>query len=76
MTDSILDRGCYCHLGMPPCTYCTDTYECETCGRRCITDEQEVDSAVQQMVCDDCYVGESVDDHEHIMAAVRAASGG
>lgn len=76
MDNDILDTGCSCFLGHAPCVFCTETYECEKCGTRVITDEQEKDSAVQQMICDDCYVPETAEEHERVMAAVRAAAGG
>lgn len=25
-------EGCTCHLGNPPCSWCTDSYRCEACG--------------------------------------------
>lgn len=74
--DDILDRSCTCFLGCAPCSFCTDTYECEKCGTLVITDEQEKDSAVQQMICDECYEPETAEEHERVMAAVRAAAGG
>ena len=30
----LVDRGCTCHLGHPPCGYCTDTAVCSRCQDR------------------------------------------
>ena len=31
--------SCYCHLGNPPCSYCTDTNYCEECDEKTWDDE-------------------------------------
>ena len=29
--DAYIPESCYCHLGNPPCSWCTDTNYCELC---------------------------------------------
>jgi hypothetical protein len=31
--------GCSCHIH-PPCSYCTESYECNNCGRICHPDDK------------------------------------
>ena len=80
MSDSILNGGCTCSTGGAPCSYCTDTYECEACGVRVEIAEEE-ERAVAECICTEC-LHEREDntgyepEPEDIMAAVRAFSGG
>jgi hypothetical protein len=32
-------ESCYCHLGNPPCGFCTDSNYCEDCDVRTLDDE-------------------------------------
>ena len=34
-------KSCACHVGMPPCSYCTDHSECERCGSVTCSDNAE-----------------------------------
>lgn len=53
MDESILDQSCSCFLGHAPCSFCTDTYECESCGTRVIAADEE-EAAVNECICTDC----------------------
>ena len=50
----LLDRGCTCFLGNPPCGFCEGTFECEDCGNRVITEDQETEG-VHTCICDRCF---------------------
>lgn len=74
MTD-ILDTGCTCHLGNPPCAFCTNTFECEQCGTRVATDDQETEGW-HVLICDECCnKAERLQSSDDIMKAIRRASG-
>lgn len=53
MTD-LLDGGCSCFLGGAPCSFCTDTFECERCGERVLTEDQDVHEG-EDCICDRCH---------------------
>ncbi len=75
MTESILDHGCSCHIN-PPCAFCTSTFECEQCGTRVITDDQETEGW-HDLLCDECFEPEpKADQGEDLMNTIRRASGG
>lgn len=75
--DSILDHGCSCHLGHAPCVYCTNTYECEECGDRVITEDQ-CELGQELVTCDDCIaqLDEDRDDTGKLMVSIRQAAEG
>lgn len=54
MSDSLVDRGCSCHLGHPPCSFCVETYECEKCGTRVEYDDEDMDASLES-ICTECY---------------------
>ena len=72
---SILDRCCSCFLGNPPCSFCTDTYECEKCETRVeVADEEE--NAVAECLCTECYFeredgDQSSQDADDLMDSIR-----
>ena len=37
--DSYVPESCYCHIGNPPCSWCTDTNYCEICDINTWNDE-------------------------------------
>jgi hypothetical protein len=45
---SMQDESCRCHIN-PPCSKCTDTFECEKCGD--IVDAEEWCEGM----CNDCF---------------------
>lgn len=38
----LVEAGCTCHLGHPPCSFCTDTTLCSVCHNRCEIDDLAV----------------------------------
>lgn len=49
----LLDGGCSCHTGNPPCSYCVDTTECSVCNTRVYADD--CTEREGEMICNDCY---------------------
>lgn len=45
-------NGCQCPTGHPPCSFCTDTYECDKCGDRYDTDD--IITFKGQYLCNRC----------------------
>jgi len=47
------DGGCSCHCGNPPCSYCTDSTNCESCNVRFMILPGLEDE--ENLLCDSCY---------------------
>lgn len=52
-------EGCACHIN-PPCSYCTNTFECDNCGD--VYDTEDGYETEIGFVCEGCLVDGS-DEH-------------
>lgn len=46
--------GCGCPGGHPPCSYCTDTYDCNSCGNRNYSDFA-FEHKKHDYICEECW---------------------
>lgn len=49
----LTEHGCTCFQGHPPCSYCTDTFTCESCTDRALSNEAD-EGTEFGFICENC----------------------
>lgn len=48
-------EGCSCH-SHPPCSYCVDTFECDVCGDRHYSNDEDQHETEAGFLCSECWI--------------------